>query len=90
MLPKVKFSSHALKRMKERFISRYIVISALQNPDYVKNSIKVMSRFLIKKLYFNKRFKKKHLLMIIFEQDKNAMKVITIIDTSKINKYLNI
>lgn len=87
MFKPIKFSSHALKRIKERFISRSIVINALRNPDRLEKSTKNLNRFLAKKIYFNKHFRKEHLLMIVYEEN-NIIKIVTIIDTSKINKYL--
>ncbi|MAG44619.1 hypothetical protein CL633_01895 [bacterium] len=87
---KIRFSSHALKRMQERNVSRYIVISSLNNPDIIEISNHAPNRFLAKKRYFNQYFSKEHLLIIVFEINKNIIEIITIIDTSKINKYLNL
>ncbi|MFH1392307.1 MAG: DUF4258 domain-containing protein [bacterium] len=85
----VKFSSHALKRIKERFIAKQTILNSLNNPDKLEKSIKDPNRFLVKKLYFNRHFQKEHLLIIIFEENKNIKEIVTIIDTSKINKYLS-
>lgn len=86
-LPKIEFSSHALARMKERAITQKLVKEAIKNPDRIERSSVHPVRFLIKKLYFNQKLQTEHLLMIISEVKPNLIKVITIIDTSKISKY---
>lgn len=87
-MPKnIIFTNHALERMKERFIGKKTVIGAINNPDKIERSFQNPSQILIKKLYFNKKLKKDHLLMIICETKQKYIKVITIIDTSKISKY---
>jgi hypothetical protein len=88
MAPKrIVFSPHALERMKERRISKEMVRKAINAPDRVERSSFRPPRFLVKKLYFNKKLKKEHLLLIILEIKQNIIEVITIIDTSKISKY---
>lgn len=84
---KIKFSRHALERMRERGISQQLVIKAIKFPDKIEKSVVNPSRFLIKKLYFNEKLQKEHLLMIICEAKPDFIEVITIIDTSKISKY---
>ena len=84
---KVKFSLHALARMRERGLKENNVINAINFPDKVENSTIVKNRFLIKKIYYLQKQEKDHLLMIICEKEDAVIKVITIIDTSKINKY---
>lgn len=84
---KIVFSNHSLERAKEREISRKDLSSAIFYPDKVDQSSKDGKRFLIKKIYHNKKLKSDHLLMVICEKDKDILKVITIIDTSKISKY---
>lgn len=44
-------------------------------------------RFLIKKIYFNIQHKRDHPLIIVCEKEEVVLKVITIIDTSKISKH---
>lgn len=87
MARKVIFSNHALLRMKERFISREMALEAIRNPDKIEKSDQNPSRLLIKKIYFNSTLKKDHLLMLVCEAGAEKIKVITIIDTSKISKY---
>ena len=73
--------------MKERSIGRKTVIEAVNNPDKIERHSRNPSQILIKKLYFNKKLKRDHPLMIICETKQKYIKVITIIDTSKISKY---
>ncbi len=84
---KIKFSQHALKRMKERGISRQLVKGTVRFPDKIEKSLIDPARFLIKKLYFNEKLNKDHLLLVILEIKRNLIHIITIIDTSKISKY---
>ena len=87
MSKKIIFSSHALLRMKERFISERLAVEAIHNPDKIEKSDQINARVLIKKIYFNKIIEKNHLLMAICEIFPEKIEVITIIDTSKISKY---
>jgi len=87
MLKTIIFTDHALGRMKERFIKRKTAIEAINNPDKIERSFRNPSQILIKKLRFNKKLKRDHLLMIICETKQKYIKIITIIDTSKISKY---
>jgi hypothetical protein len=84
---KIAFTKHALERLKERGISEKEVREFIKNPDKIERSLKSPNRFLIKKIYFNRKLKKDHLLLIILEKENSILKVITIIDTSKISKY---
>lgn len=84
----VKFTEHARNRMKERGISEKIARATLLSPDKVEQSSTVSTRFLIKKIYFHADHRRDHLLILICEEERNATKVITIIDTSKISKYI--
>ncbi|PIR91770.1 hypothetical protein COZ78_01580 [bacterium (Candidatus Gribaldobacteria) CG_4_8_14_3_um_filter_42_11] len=86
-MKKIIFSTHALLRMAERGIVEREIISAIANPDKVEQSITNSNRFLIKKLYFSKRFQKEHLLLIVTESNQIVIKVITVIDTSKISRH---
>jgi len=86
-MKRIIFSSHALERMEERGISQEFVIKAISSPDKIEEDANHSSRFLIKKLYFNQALAREHLLMIVFEINSSLIKVITIIDTSKISKY---
>jgi len=81
------FSQHALERIRERGISQEAVKNAIGFPDKIEKSRLFPFRLLIKKLYFNKKFKREHLLLIISEIKEDLIEIITIIDTSKISKY---
>jgi translation initiation factor 1 (eIF-1/SUI1) len=74
------FSSHALKRMKERGVTRREVKGALDSPEkhVRKNGEKAAL----------KRRANGHLLIVIFTGTRRSRKVITVIDTSKVSKYL--
>jgi hypothetical protein len=85
---KIIFSNHAIVRMEERFVSRQIAIDAIENPDKIEKSFQEDCRILVKKVYFNKSLKRDHLLIIVCEISLDKIEVITIIDTSKISKYL--
>lgn len=88
MVPKkIVFLPHALERMKEREIPREFIKDAIEFPDKIERSSACSSRSLIKKLYFNERLRKEHLLLIILEVRPYLIEVITVIDTSKISKY---
>ena len=79
----VHFTKHTKERMAERAISEKRILVALKKPTRV---LKDDGRYLIKKLY--KKKGKPRLLLIAIERTKQAMTVITVIDTSKVRKYL--
>lgn len=76
-------TNHDEQRMKERFISTRLIKAALQKPDqmlYDKDE-----RLLIKRVYTKKG--KRRLLIIVAVRVERQIKIITVIDTSKIKKY---
>jgi len=75
---------HARKRMRERSIPEKLIKESLQNPTKILYDDK--NRLLIKKLY--KKHRKERLLLIVGEIINNKLEIITVIDTSKIQKYL--
>ena len=76
---------HAKQRMKERDISEELVRGALQNPTQMRYDAE--NRLLIKKIY--SKSGKKRLLLIAGEiKDGEMLEIITVIDTSKVKKYL--
>ncbi len=83
----VEFSPHAELRIKERDLSKSFVVEALFSADKVESTRLNRSRFLAKKIYFNEKLNKEHLLIIVFEKQATFIRVVTIIDTSKIKKY---
>ncbi len=84
---KIVFTKHSLERAEERTISKKELRDAIYFPDKIDESSQDNKRFLIKKIYYNEKLKAEHLLMIICEKEKEIIKIITIIDTSKISKY---
>lgn len=84
---KIIFSKHSLGRAKERHIDKKFLLQAIKYPDKIDISNKNSKRFVAKKIYYNNKLEKEHLLMIICEKKNNIMDIITIIDTSKIAKY---
>ena len=84
---KIVFTKHSLERAKERVISKKELRDAIHFPDKIDKSSQNSKRFLIKKIYYNEKLKADHLLMIICEKEKGVVKIVTIIDTSKISKY---
>ena len=84
---KIVFTKHSLERAEERAISKKELTDTIHHPDKIDKSSQDNKRFLIKKIYYNEKLKADHLLMIICEKEKGIIKVVTIIDTSKISKY---
>ncbi|HEY4495271.1 MAG TPA: DUF4258 domain-containing protein [Candidatus Paceibacterota bacterium] len=77
-------TKHAKERMTERFIPERIIANAITNPTSILYDDN--DRLLIKKLY--RKRNKERLLLIAGEMIEDKLKIITVIDTSKINKYL--
>jgi len=80
----IKFTDHAKRQMRERSLSKKVVISSIQKADFEKKQhdgrlklIKVISRK-----------PKTFLLIIIVEKIQKELKVITVFKTSKAKKYL--
>lgn len=77
-----ELTRHAKERMAERKISAKLLESAILHPTrllYDENN-----KIMFKKLYAGN----KRLLILVAERAKNQLKIITIIDTSKPEKYL--
>ena len=70
--------------MAERFISKALISDALKNPTKIAQD--EQQRILIKKIY-EKRGKKR-LLLLALEREDIGLCVVTVIDTTKIKKYL--
>lgn len=83
---RIRFLGHALRRMRERNLSPRTVMEALKNPDKAHRSLKDAGRFLVKKRYTHASGKER-LLMIVTEKKGDVLIVITVIDTSKTEKY---
>ena len=75
---------HARQRMKERSIAVSVIEQAITNPT--KILIDAKGIMLIKKLVILKS--KQRLLLIAGQVRENKLKIFTVIDTSKVKKYL--
>ena len=83
----MSFTKHAKERMLERGITEQQVSAAIEFPDKIGRSVMNHARFVVKKIYLNTHLAKKHLLMVVYEEKGDETLVVTIIDTSKIDKY---
>ncbi|KKQ01503.1 MAG: hypothetical protein US18_C0046G0006 [Parcubacteria group bacterium GW2011_GWB1_36_5] len=81
---KYVIKSHARERMKERSISEKLIEDAIANPTMVLYDND--GRILFKKLYKNKGIDR--LLLVAGEPKKDILEIVTVIETSKIKKYL--
>ena len=75
---------HARERMKERSITKALFEDALRNPT--KIGYDRDGKILLKKIYTKKKVTR--LLLIVGETRGSVFNVITIIETSKVEKYL--
>lgn len=80
MYKNILMSTHARQRMETRKISEREILNALNFPDkkLLNNGMNVSM----------KKRGNKHLLIIIHREIGKYQKIITVIDTSKITKYL--
>ncbi len=76
----IRYTNHALQRLKDRGIRKDEVKRALMYPDAI---IDKDDNSVVKKIRDNG-----HLLLVIFRESENTTIIITVIDTSKIKKYL--
>jgi len=76
---------HARQRIRERAIPEALVYESIANPTKVLYDAK--GRVLIKKLYKNNKGQIR-LLLIAVEPRDDSSEIITVIETSKIKKYL--
>lgn len=80
----VHFTEHAKERMIERAISEKRIALTLEKPTKV--SMDKHGRYLIKKLY--RKNEKIRLLLIVAERIGHVISIVTVIETSKVKKYL--
>lgn len=78
------FTKHARERMKERLILREDIAKALENPTKVGYDKE--GKILVKKIY--QKEDKERLLLIVGRISKETLTIVTIIDSSKVKKYL--
>ena len=75
------FTKHVLNRMKLRLVTKKQVIDCIEKPQI---SEKKEDLWIAKKIQKDGR-----LLMVVFDRKtRNIISIITVIKTSKINKYL--
>ena len=75
---------HAKQRMVERLIPDKLIAATLRNPTKVLYDSR--GRLLFKKLYQKKG--QTRLLLIAGIKTGNSLRIVTVIDTSKLRKYL--
>lgn len=83
---RITLSEHAKERMRERNIPVIFVHTALLQPDKIEADRANPRRFLAKKIYPISSAGR-YLLLVVYERTLGVIKVITVISTSKINKY---
>ena len=81
---KYRLTKHAEGRALERGISTGLIRDSLEYPTELSKDNE--GKLLIKKLY--KKNSKERLLLLVGKMVDNEFLVITIIDTSKVKKYL--
>lgn len=79
------WSDHAVFQLKERKLSKQTVVAAFRKPDRIVSQTG-HRRQLLKLI---SRWGKQYLLIVIFDREKRADTIITVIITSKIKKYLS-
>ena len=75
----IKFTKHALERMKIRGITKEDILDAVNNPEKELNDS--LGNIVAHKV------KKKYLLRVFYYNEKDSRIVITAYKTSKIDKY---
>jgi len=76
----IKFTKHALERMKIRNISKEEIIDTINNPD--KETKDSFGNIIVQKA------EKNYLLRVFYFNEENSKIVITAYKTSKLDKYL--
>jgi len=85
---RLRFSPHALVRMRERGVWRRDVRTTIERPDRLSPSTTHRGRFLAVRGYRNQRLRQHHALLVVYEQRRYDITVVTVIDTSKVAKYV--
>ena len=75
---------HAKERMKDRSISERLIAETIANPTKILYDSD--GRILFKKLH--KKRDVDRLLLMVGESKKDRLEIITVIETSKVKKYL--
>lgn len=76
----IKFTKHALERMRIRSITKEEIIDTINNPDKETNDS--FGNIIVQKV------EKKYLLRVFYYIEKNSKIIITAYKTSKLDKYL--
>jgi len=71
--------------MNERGLTRNDVVEGIESAGKTDSSIREMTRFIAKKLH--KTSTGQRVLLVIFERNRNEVLVVTVIDSSKVQKY---
>lgn len=82
----IQWTGHALENAHDRAISKKEVEEALRNPDLVDSGR--TPRRVYTKRYFDTILEQEMLLRVVIEDTMEAVLVVTMYKTSKINKYL--
>lgn len=75
---------HALEKMGRRSIPKWLVAEALSRPTKIMYDRE--GRLMFKKLYTKNN--EERLLLVVVEIIRRRLEVITVIETSKVRKYL--
>ncbi len=78
-----EFSSHAREKLKERKIAEKEVLTTLQNPEHLFLDSETGNSIAI-----SKREKPDHHLIVAFRKAEGKIKIITVIDTSSVEKIV--
>lgn len=79
-MKRIIFIQHALDRLKERGISKELVIKIIENPDNIDPESQ--QRRIAQKLINGK------LLRVVYDDEDESIVVISAYSTSKVHKYL--
>lgn len=81
---KIRFSNHAEEQIRERNLSRALIIQTVQRPDKVVKQLN--NRYRAQKLPRSRG--KKYLLIVIYDVISDTQDIVTAFITSKLKKYL--
>lgn len=85
---RIVFTSHARRRMRERRITVRDIREAVRRPDRIARSGAHPNRWIVKRRHVSRMTHRPHLLLIICERARARTRVVTVIDTSNLTKYL--
>lgn len=85
---KLIFWDHARERMRERGITIKDVRLTISHPNRLDVDKTDHHRLLAKRLYQNAKLGIRQLLMVVYEADGADIEIVTVVSTSKIDKYI--